>query len=41
MRHSDLPKVKDGDEPMFAENEIVLRLHDEGPCGQLFRMDTS
>lgn len=35
---SELPSRADGDEPMFADEEIVLRLHDEGPDGRLFKM---
>jgi uncharacterized protein YydD (DUF2326 family) len=35
---SELPARAEGDEPMFAEEEIVLRLHDEGPDGRLFKM---
>lgn len=33
---SDLPS--DLTAPMFADEEIILRLHDEGPDGRLFRM---
>lgn len=35
---SELPTRDKGDEPMFADAEIVLRLHDEGPDGRLFKM---
>jgi len=34
---TDLPPSVDG-EPAFGEDEIVLRLHDEGEGGRLFRM---
>lgn len=34
---SDLPKRED-EQPVFDESEIVLRLHDEGDNGRLFRM---
>ena len=34
---SDLPTL-DGMEPLFIEPDIVLRLHDEGASGRLFRM---
>lgn len=34
---SDLP-ARAGDEPVFAEDEIVLTLHDEGDQGRLFKM---
>ena len=37
---SDLPVDTDGAEPVFEENEIILRLHDEGAEGRLFRMKT-
>lgn len=37
---SDLPALKDGDPPMFAEEEIVTRLHDENEQGRLFKMDS-
>lgn len=36
---SELPAQTDGDQPMFADEEIVLKLHDEGPDGRLFKMD--
>lgn len=35
---SELPARAEGDESMFADEEIVLRLHDEGPDGRLFKM---
>jgi len=35
---SELPTGTESDGPVFAESEIVLRLHDEGPDGRLFRM---
>lgn len=35
---SELPARAEGDEPMFADEEIVLRLHDEGFDGRLFKM---
>lgn len=37
---SELPARTEGDEPMFADDEIVLRLHDVGPDGRLFKMAT-
>jgi uncharacterized protein YydD (DUF2326 family) len=37
---SELPANMEGTDPMFTEEEIVLRLHDEGPDGRLFRMAT-
>lgn len=36
---SDLPP-RPGDQPVFAANEIVLLLHDEGESGRLFKMAT-
>ncbi len=35
---SDLPAVPEGEPPLFAESEIILRLHDENETGRLFRM---
>lgn len=35
---SDMPPAADAKEPVFAPDEIVLTLHDEGPDGRLFRM---
>jgi uncharacterized protein YydD (DUF2326 family) len=35
---SELPSRAEGYEQMFADEEIVLRLHDEGPEGRLFKM---
>ncbi|WP_227815774.1 DUF2326 domain-containing protein [Nitrogeniibacter aestuarii] len=35
---SDMPPEADAKEPVFAPDEIVLALHDEGPEGRLFRM---
>jgi uncharacterized protein YydD (DUF2326 family) len=37
---SDLPALEDGedDTPVFQDDEIVLRLHDEDEGGRLFRM---
>jgi uncharacterized protein YydD (DUF2326 family) len=35
---SDLPARNGGVEPVFADEEIVLTLHDEGELGRLFRM---
>jgi uncharacterized protein YydD (DUF2326 family) len=35
---SELPAPAKGDESIFADEEIVLRLHDEGPEGRLFKM---
>jgi uncharacterized protein YydD (DUF2326 family) len=37
---SDLPAISDDSEPVFHDDEIVLRLHDEGAEGRLFRMKT-
>ncbi|SDS42628.1 Uncharacterized protein YydD, contains DUF2326 domain [Brevibacterium sandarakinum] len=34
---TDMPPDVDGT-PVFSEDEIVLRLHDEGPQGRLFRL---
>ena len=36
---SELPETTDGDAPFFSDDEIVLRLHDEGPDGRLFKMN--
>lgn len=36
---SELPEETDGDAPFFSDDEIVLRLHDEGPDGRLFKMN--
>ena len=35
---SDMPRDPDGDKINFSEDEIVLRLHDEGNEGRLFKM---
>jgi uncharacterized protein YydD (DUF2326 family) len=35
---ADLPRGTDGNLIHFAESEVVLRLHDEGTGGRLFRM---
>jgi uncharacterized protein YydD (DUF2326 family) len=35
---SDTPPAADGDESVFAADEVVLTLHDEGDEGRLFRM---
>lgn len=37
---SDMPPEAIAKEPVFAPDEIVLSLHDEGPEGRLFRMKT-
>lgn len=37
---SDLPKRPTQSEPVFAENEVILVLHDENEQGRLFRMKT-
>ena len=37
---SDLPITKDGERFKVTDEEIVLHLHDDGPDGRLFRMDT-
>ncbi|MER8486598.1 DUF2326 domain-containing protein [Mesorhizobium sp. M1322] len=34
---ADLPKDAQGDTLSFNDNEIILRLHDEGPSGRLFK----
>lgn len=35
---SDMPPPEAKDKPVFAPDEVVLTLHDEGPEGRLFRM---
>jgi uncharacterized protein YydD (DUF2326 family) len=35
---ADLPRGTDGNLINFDESEVVLRLHDEGTGGRLFRM---
>ena len=35
---SDLPRVDEKSPPTFAEDEVVLRLHDDGADGRLFKM---
>jgi uncharacterized protein YydD (DUF2326 family) len=35
---SDQPERSDSDEPVFAQDEIVLRLHDQDQTGRLFKM---
>ena len=35
---SELPASTPGAPPLFSDDEVVLRLHDEGPEGRLFRM---
>jgi uncharacterized protein YydD (DUF2326 family) len=35
---SDLPRRAEDAEPVFSPEEIILRLHDEGEDGRLFRM---
>lgn len=35
---SDLPTRADADEPVFAADEVVVTLHDEGEHGRLFKM---
>lgn len=37
---SDLPLNEKGDKFSFHDDEVVLVLHDEGPSGRLFRMDS-
>ena len=37
---SDLPLDKNGEKFAFDDDDIVLTLHDEGPNGRLFRMET-
>ena len=37
---SDLPMTESGDRFSFQDDEIVLTLHDQGPDGRLFRMET-
>jgi uncharacterized protein YydD (DUF2326 family) len=36
---SDLPSRKGSDTPVFDAEEIILKLHDEGNDGRLFKMD--
>lgn len=36
---SELPEPADGEESVLKESEIVLRLHDEGVDGRLFKME--
>jgi uncharacterized protein YydD (DUF2326 family) len=35
---SDLPRIEERSPPTFAPDEIVLRLHDDGADGRLFKM---
>jgi uncharacterized protein YydD (DUF2326 family) len=35
---SDMPRDADGNKIMFGEDEVILRLHDEGNEGRLFKM---
>lgn len=35
---SDMPPAEEGEPAVFAPDEVVLTLHDEGPDGLLFRM---
>ena len=35
----DLPKSNDQVEQLFSENDIILRLHDDGPKGSLFHFE--
>jgi uncharacterized protein YydD (DUF2326 family) len=35
---SDLPRLDEQSPPTFAPDEIVLRLHDDGADGRLFKM---
>jgi uncharacterized protein YydD (DUF2326 family) len=35
---SDMPRDADGNKISFANDEIILRLHDEGNEGRLFKM---
>lgn len=37
---SDLPQTETGEKFAFNDDEVILRLHDEGPEGRLFRMDS-
>jgi uncharacterized protein YydD (DUF2326 family) len=37
---SDLPIRAENSDPVFTDEEIVLLLHDEGPDGRLFMMDS-
>ena len=37
---SDLPSSPDAGQPVFQPEEIILKLHDEGVNGRLFKMDT-
>ena len=36
---ADLPKIGQGKAPIFTDDEVILRLHDDGPAGRLFRME--
>lgn len=36
---SELPAQGSGEEPLFAADDVVLKLHDEGPDGRLFKME--
>ena len=35
---SDLPPIAEGEAPLFRDEEVVVRLHDENQTGRLFRM---
>jgi uncharacterized protein YydD (DUF2326 family) len=35
---SDMPRDSEGNKISFGDDEIVLRLHDEGNAGRLFKM---
>jgi uncharacterized protein YydD (DUF2326 family) len=35
---SDVPRDAEGNKIAFANEEIILRLHDEGNAGRLFKM---
>lgn len=37
---SDLPHTIDGEKFKFDDDEVILVLHDDGPNGRLFRMDS-
>jgi uncharacterized protein YydD (DUF2326 family) len=38
MIDSDMPRDAAGERIEFPEEEVVLRLHDEGAAGRLFKM---
>ena len=38
--YSELPDPSDGEESVLTDDEIVVRLHDEGMEGRLFKMQS-